>query len=87
MGAVLTAFLPWLISVLPQIGAIGLALMQSLVSGGVMGPAIGTGATPTGQTVGAGLAATIGVGLLNWVKTALTTKWQPPSPPAPPATS
>lgn len=82
MGAVLAGFGTWFISVLPQISLALLPVIQGLVAGGVMGPVVGAAATPTGQTVGATLLSTFGIGIANWIKTALTTKWATPTPPS-----
>lgn len=77
--AAMIPFFAWIVSVLPQIAAIMVPIVQALVSSGVMGPVIGDGATPTGRTVGASVAATAVLGIFNWVKT----KWFTPPPAQP----
>jgi len=71
MGAALTLFVPWFVSVLPQVSAIGAAAYGALYGSGVVGAALGSGATPTGSAVASGVAGTFAVGILNWAKDAI----------------
>jgi uncharacterized protein (TIGR02594 family) len=82
MAAGFATLFTWFISVLPQISLALAPVVQALVSGGVMGPVVGAGSTPTGQTVGMTLLSTFGIGIANWAKT----KWFTPKPQKPPAT-
>jgi uncharacterized protein (TIGR02594 family) len=87
MGASFALLLPWLTTVLPQIGVALLPVVTALTAGGiktpvpgaVLGPLVGPEATTTGMTVGATIVSTVGIGIFNWIKT----KWFTPPPPAP----
>ncbi len=61
----LTAVITGLVGILPQLGIWGLVAQQVLVALGTMGPAIGSTATPTVQSVAATLMGMIVSGLLS----------------------
>lgn len=67
-----TALLASVVGMLPQLGVWGLVAQQVLVAMGQMGAAVGTGATPVGQSVGATLLAAVVSGLLSQFNKAIT---------------
>ncbi len=80
----LAVLLPWLTTVLPQIGVAMLPIITALTKGAFMtpdptatvGPIVGSQATPTGAMLGATMVSTVGVGIFNWIKA----KWFTPPP-------